>query len=424
MTKANRVLSVMVAAVLIMSLGTAAFAAEPDHDGTYGIYIENGAAKAGEIGGEWSYDAESNVLSVKGCEIEGYDIGIYAVMKKGETLTIEADGLSVSAGKTGILIETAEPGKDDTCSLLIDGGSIAVKAGEMGIYADGSLTAQGAEIKVECTEKAVAAWWEDTSLSDCTLDIYSENGTAIYGNLDVTVSGCSGKAVSNDNVKGNGIFSEEGDIDVSASSGKLVIESASDGIWANGGKVTAGGNLEVKAEGTGIYSGNFVFARESGTTVCDNETGITLTGGKTTVKAATGLVTGVYADIVEGKSYEGVFEVGPIVISGKEVRIEGTEKALELSRLFTSDGEPVEGIEIAEGPAFCIETGGDGRTVAGENWGSAKEPEDESEYLDAKVIGVLDESSPVGTVVFALVAVAAVAGIIIVSKKGKDSLPG
>ena len=253
-------------------------------DGT--TVVESSTVGSTTSGTGWTYDVDSNTLTLKDATINGTDTighvgaGIYA---DGD-LTIVLEGISTVTG--------ADAGNNGSNSIRVDYGNLTIQGGgsltaqgadtsngsSYGIFVSGSFTQQGGSVTAIGGD--VSGSYNSTGLYVYGSTVTVERGTltatggntsgnsyGIYARGSVTVGSAAVTATGGTGKKSYGLYIYSSPPSVTLSGGSLTARSGSatktaggiylDNVWGSTGSVTVGNGSTLLANSVILYDNSF-----------------------------------------------------------------------------------------------------------------------------------------------------------------------
>lgn len=196
-----------------------------------------------------------------------------------DTTTTENDTASAKGLKAGgdikisnatVTADTSDDSIHSGSNVLIESGSLNIKSGDDGIHADNSTTINGGNILIEKSYEGIEG--SNITISGGTIELTaSDDGINAAGGNDNSAMG--GRPGQNN-------FSENSDVYIKITGGKITVDASGDGLDSNGSLVVEGGETYVNGP------------TNSGNAALDCDSAATVSGGTLVAVGTSGMAQG------------------------------------------------------------------------------------------------------------------------------------
>ena len=264
--------------------------------------------------------------------------------------------MNLAAGGDGLKASNTE----DTTKgyVVIDGGEIAINAGDDGIHSETALVINGGKINVENSVEGLESL--NIVINDGVINVVSKDD-------GVNVAGGSDTTSTDSPMRGGGGMDEAIDGALIINGGTITIDASGDGLDSNGSMLIAGGTTTVygpQDAGNGVIDYNGSMELTGGTLYALGTTGMEQTPSDNSTQTALSinldsyLESGVEVTVTDG--------------DGKEIASVTTEKSTNF--LLISNAELVEGdtYTVSYDGSTTEVTAGEYQSVQGQGMGGMR----------------------------------------------------
>ncbi len=277
-------------------------------------------------------------------------LGTLTVSSQAGHGVVAKDDLKVTCGS--YVIEAAKDGFDANDSVRIAGGSMVIRSGDDGMQAetddpeDGYIYIAGGSITIECDHDGIQAS-STVTVEGGSIDILAGGGKANapektnywnardFGSFETENAWEESQDESGESDSAKGLKAELG---VKVSGGSVMLDTADDGIHANGDVTVSGGTISIASGDDGIHADNALtisggvldieaYEGLEGLSITLEDGEITITAGDDGINASGGSATLLISGgvLYLKSSGDTLDSNGTMLITGGEIYITGPQ---------------------------------------------------------------------------------------------------